>query len=96
MRNKIRYERVMENGHRFMKWNDLTEKEQADNMSMTQVVIDFCYANPNHIVTFDQMNKMGLKHVYHFLIDIFNEKHEKKINVTDRGMVYNYCVKRIK
>ena len=29
-------------------------------------------------------------------IDIFNEKHEKKIEVTDRGMVYNYCVNRIK
>lgn len=96
MRKRIRYERVMENGHHFMKWNDLTEAEQADNMSMTQVVIDFCYENPNRLVTFDQMNKMGLSHVYHFLIDIFNEKHEKKIDVTDKGMVYNYCVNRIK
>lgn len=96
MKRLMRQPTVLENGHRFYKWNDLTKKEQQKNMDMTSMVIDCCIAYPNRTVTFEQMNKIGLTHLYHFLIDIYNDKNPgKRVEVTDNGMVYRYVLHRV-
>lgn len=75
--------------HIFYKWSDLTRKEQQKNIDNTSMIIDCCIAHPNKTVTFEQMNRIGLNHLYHFLINIYNEKNpDKRVEVTDTGMVY--------
>lgn len=92
----FRRARKTENGHLFYRWNDLTKKEQQKNMDLTSMVIDCCISHPNRTVTFEQMNKIGLTHLYHFLIDIYNDKNPgKRVEVTDNGMVYRYVLHRV-
>lgn len=97
MKRLIRQQTVLENGHRFFKWNDLSKKEQQTNMDMTSMVIDCCIANPGKTVTFEQMNRIGLTHLYHFLVDIYNDRNPgKKVEVTDNGMVYRRALHSVK
>lgn len=89
MRNTIRYEKVLPNGHRFFAWNDLKDKEKEDNFQNTTTLIDFLTENPNTMVTYTQMNNIGLNHLYKFQIEEWNDNNpHRQITVTEQGAVF--------
>jgi hypothetical protein len=89
MRKTIRYEKVLPNGHRFFAWKDLKDKEKEDNFQKTTTLIDFLTENPNTMVTYTQMNNIGLNHLYKFQIDEWNDNNpHRQITVTEQGAVF--------
>ena len=89
MRNTIRYEKVLSNGHRFFAWKDLKDKEKEDNFQKTTTLIDFLTENPNTMVTYTQMNNIGLNHLYKFQIEEWNDNNpHRQITVTEQGAVF--------
>lgn len=89
MRNTIRYEKTLPNGHRFFAWSDLKDKEKEDNFQKTTTLIDFLTENPNTMVTYTQMNNIGLNHLYKFQIEEWNDNNpHRQITVTEQGAVF--------
>lgn len=89
MRSTIRYEKVLPNGHRFFAWKDLKDKEKEENFQKTTTLIDFLTENPNTMVTYTQMNNIGLNHLYKFQIEEWNDNNpHRQITVTEQGAVF--------
>lgn len=68
--------------HIFYRWASLSEEDKKDNLLKTQALFDFCENNPNVTVTYDQMNKVGINHLYKFLVDEYNtySPHEMQVD----------------
>lgn len=71
--------------HIFYRWSFLTEEEKKDNIEKTRILFDFLTKNPNKKVTFEQMNNIGLNHLYKFNVDDFNAKTEHEIEIDETG-----------
>ena len=71
--------------HVFYKWSDLTDQQKSENTEKTEVLFSFCEKNPGITVTYEQMNKMGLNHLYHFKVDKYNELSDHEMIVDDMG-----------
>lgn len=71
--------------HIFYRWSLLTEEEKKDNIEKTRILFDFLTKNPNKKVTFEQINKIGLSHLYKFNVDDFNAKTEHEIEIDETG-----------
>lgn len=84
-----RFPKVLKNGHKYYQWWQLTNKEKMDNIHLFQTVVNFCRLNLHKTVTFEQMNRAGLSHIYHFMIDEYNNKcPDYPLILTDNGV---YC-----
>ena len=95
MRRIIRTPIVLPNGNRFYPWNQLTKREQDINNFLTGVVFKFCREHPNTEVTYEQMNRAGLTHLYRFFLDEYNRKYtDKPLKLTETGLIYEYKIKR--
>lgn len=71
--------------HIFYRWNLLTEEEKKDIIRKTKILFDFCEKNPSKKVTFEQMNKIGLNHLYKFLVDDYNSESNHELEVDEIG-----------
>lgn len=71
--------------HIYYRWSLLTEEEKKDNIEKTGILFDFCEQNPNKTVTLKQMNNIGLKHLYKFLVDEYNAQSDHEMTVDETG-----------
>ena len=87
---RIRYEKQLPDGHNFFAWNDLTKKEKEDNIIKTNTLIDFLTSNPNHMITYQNMNNiLGLDHLYKFQVEKWNDENPHlQITTTEQGAVF--------
>lgn len=76
--------------HIFYKWSDLTDKQKSENTEKTEILFNFCENNPGKTVTYEQMNKMGLSHLYHFKVDKYNELSDHEMIVDEVGCRCEY------
>ena len=76
--------------HIFYRWFLLTEEEKKDNIEKTKILFDFLTKNPNKKVTFEQMNNIGLNHLYKFNVDDFNAKSEHEIEIDETGCICRF------
>lgn len=76
--------------HIFYRWSLLTEEEKKDNIEKTRILFDFLTKNPNKKVTFEQMNNIGLNHLYKFNVDDFNAKTEHEIEIDETGCICRF------
>lgn len=76
--------------HIFYRWSLLTEGEKKDNIEKTRILFDFLTKNPNKKVTFEQMNNIGLNHLYKFNVDDFNAKSEHEIEIDETGCICRF------
>jgi hypothetical protein len=53
------------------------------------ILVDYLTSHPNHMVTYEEMNKIGLNHLYKFQIDNWNDRNPHlQITVTEKGAVF--------
>lgn len=79
---------TLPSGHQFIKWNDLSPEERAENTRLSRIVVKYCLEHIGSIVTYNQINKMGLNHFYRWFIDDYNAVHQwTKLVNTDLGIV---------
>ena len=76
--------------HIFYRWSLLTEEEKKDNIEKTRILFDFLTKNPNKKVTFEQMNNIGLNHLYKFNVDDFNAKSLHEIEIDETGCICRF------
>ena len=76
--------------HIFYRWSLLTEEEKKDNIEKTRILFDFLTKNPNKKVSFEQMNNIGLNHLYKFNVDDFNAKSEHEIEIDETGCICRF------
>ena len=76
--------------HIFYRWFLLTEEEKKDNIEKTRILFDFLTKNPNKKVTFEQMNNIGLNHLYKFNVDDFNAKSKHEIEIDETGCICRF------
>lgn len=76
--------------HIFYRWNDLTEEQKLENTEKTDILFSFCENNPGVTVTFEQMNNIGLSHLYKFKVDKYNEISNHEMIVDDMGCRCEY------
>ena len=76
--------------HIFYRWNSLTEQQKLENTRNTEILFNFCENNPGTTVTYEQMNKMGLNHLYHFKVDKYNELSDHEMIVDEVGCRCEY------
>lgn len=76
--------------HIFYRWSLLTEEEKKDNIEKTKILFDFLTKNPNKKVTFEQMNNIGLHHLYKFNVDDFNARTEHEIEIDETGCICRF------
>lgn len=76
--------------HIFYRWSALTEEEKKDNLVKTRILFSFCENNPNTTVTYEQMHKIGLKHLYKFLVDDYNAKSDHEMVVDEKGCTCSF------
>lgn len=76
------------NGHKFYRWQDLTNDEKQKVCILTREAISWMVQNPGVVLTYESMNKTGLDHVYRFHIDDYNFTHQwSQIKVLENGLV---------
>lgn len=86
--DKLPVKYTLPSGHTFVKWTDLTSEERIENARLSRIVVKYCNENIGSIVTYEQMNRMGLKHFYKWFIDDYNAVHQwTKLVNTDLGIV---------
>ena len=97
MRRIYRTPVILPNGNMFYPWTQLTKREQDINNRLTGIIFQFCREHPNTEVTFEQMNRVGLTHLYRFWVDEYNRKFtDKPLTLTENGLIYEYKIKRKK
>lgn len=96
MKRLMRIPITLSNGNKFYPWNSLTTKEQNENILLTGILFQYCIDHPNKEITFEQMNRIGLSHLYRFFVDDYNSKNkDKKLTLTDTGLAYEFKIKRV-
>lgn len=68
-----RFPQVLENGHKYFRWVDLTFQEKKNNQKMFQILVDYCRTHIGKEVTFKQMDDTGLTHLYSFMVSDYNK-----------------------
>lgn len=88
MERKIEFK--TKTGHSFYKWNALTPEERLDNCRKTNMLFSYLMEHKGQLVTYEQMNKMGLNHLYAFKVNDWNiVRPSTPITITDEGVVIN-------
>lgn len=79
---------TLESGHTFTQWSLLSDREKKINRELTWYAFDYCIKNPNVLLSYEEMNNVGLDHIYSFFIKEFNENSTGEIEYNDKGIVY--------
>lgn len=70
------------------RWFDLTQEEKGRVLNKTTSILTATMQNPNKLVPYDYLNRCGLEHLYHFLVNSWNDTHAGKILVLEKGIKY--------
>lgn len=82
-----RFPQVLENGHRYFRWDDLTFQEKKNNQKMFNILVDYCRTHIGEEVSFSQMDKAGLTHLYSFMVSDYNRVYtDLPLIITDSGV----------
>lgn len=78
---------TLKSGHSYKRWSELTIEEKERNRQLTYMAFLFVTRNKRTLLSYDQMNKNGLDHIYSFFIDEFNNSSQDKVEFNDYGII---------
>lgn len=71
-----------------VRWYELSQEEKNQILGKTDAVLTATMQNPDKLIPYDYLNKCGLQHLYHFLVESWNKNHPGRVLVLDKGIKY--------
>lgn len=71
-----------------VRWAELSPEKKTEVTNKTSAILTATMQSLGKVVPYECLNRAGLEHLYHFLVDSWNDNHPGKIEVLEKGIRY--------